>query len=167
MNRLTSSPAEPLEPDRSQPASHNWTDMVLRAFAAHPTYRQSDEARAAGRLLKSQFFQADAYTSYKAPRYWVRFLFWWPNLLTAMESLTLIGFTADDTDMRLGIDWFVEHQRDDGLWNLSHDGTPDRNTKTSEERRSWITLRICRVLRQLLGEPTAAQVTKETRSQRH
>jgi len=32
--RVTSEFAEPLEPDRSKPFSHNWTGMVLRAFAA-------------------------------------------------------------------------------------------------------------------------------------
>lgn len=45
--RLTSSYAEPVDPDRKMPFSHNWTDMVLRAFAAHPVYRRSKEARLA------------------------------------------------------------------------------------------------------------------------
>ncbi len=45
--RLTSEYAEPLKPDRSKPFSHNWTGMVLRAFAAHPEYRKSEEAKVA------------------------------------------------------------------------------------------------------------------------
>jgi hypothetical protein len=86
-NRLTSEEAEPLEPDRTKPFSHNWTDMVLRAFAAHPGYRGSPEARTAGELLKSRFFKPDVYSSYKAASYWVRFAFWWPNLiLTYVEG---------------------------------------------------------------------------------
>ena len=45
--RLTSEAAPPLEPDRSQPFSHNWTGMVLRAFAVHPRWRESEAASAA------------------------------------------------------------------------------------------------------------------------
>ncbi len=43
VHRLTSEYAEPIEPDRSKPFSHNWTDMVLRAFAAHQKYRKCKE----------------------------------------------------------------------------------------------------------------------------
>ena len=39
--------------------------MFLRAFAAHPKYRQSREALKAADLLKSTFFQPDVYSSYK------------------------------------------------------------------------------------------------------
>ena len=63
--RLTSEYAEPLEPDRSKPFSHNWTGMVLRAFAVHPKYCHSEAALVAAQLLKSMFFQADSYTSYQ------------------------------------------------------------------------------------------------------
>jgi hypothetical protein len=64
--RLTSEFAEPLEPDRSKPFSHNWTGMVLRAFAVHPNYRNSEAASVAAHLQKSRFFQPDCYTSYHA-----------------------------------------------------------------------------------------------------
>ena len=95
--------------------------MVLRAFAAHPKYRQSKEAKAAGALLKSSFFQPDVYTSYQSPSYWTRFLFWWPNLLTALDSLSLFGFTKDDPDIKKGLDWFIDNQQPDGLWKLESD----------------------------------------------
>jgi hypothetical protein len=65
-NRLTSEEAESLEPLRSKPFSHNWTDMVLRAFAAHPRYRVSPKARTAGELLMSRFFKPDVYSSSRA-----------------------------------------------------------------------------------------------------
>ncbi|MDJ0923172.1 MAG: hypothetical protein QNJ77_01315 [Acidimicrobiia bacterium] len=149
--RLTSSFQEPVQPDRTQPFSHNWTDMVLRAFAAHPQYRRHENVLTAARLLKSSFFQPDAYTSYQSPRYWTRFAFWWPNLLTAMESLVLLGFSAQDLDMAGGIEWFVENQAGDGLWRISNDGTTDRPTPVNESRRAWFSLRICRLLRQLAG----------------
>jgi hypothetical protein len=53
MYRLTTTHAAPLEPDRTKPFSHNWTDMALSAFAAHPRHRRSRAARAAGRLLSA------------------------------------------------------------------------------------------------------------------
>lgn len=152
MYRLTSSYAEPVEPDRTQPSSHNWTDMVLRAFAAHPFYRSSDEAQAAGRLLKSRFFQPDVYSSYQAASYWTRFIHWWPNLLTAMESLSRLGFSADDPDIAGGVEWFFQHQRADGLWDCSYDGKNGIQKKSHFVERTWVSLRICRVLKRLPGE---------------
>jgi hypothetical protein len=73
MYRLTSQYAEPVQPDRSRPFSHNWTGMVLRAFAVHPKHRRSEAAQAAAHLLASRFFQPDRYTSYRAAGYWLRF----------------------------------------------------------------------------------------------
>ena len=151
MYRLTSTYAEPIEPDRSTPSSHNWTDMVLRAFATHPSYRQSTEARVAGELLKSQFFQPDAYSSYKSASYWTRFVHWWPNLLTAMESLSLMGFSARDPDVTKGLQWFIENRQSDGLWNCtSESGVRPVSVRQSVER-VWISLRVCLMLRRFLG----------------
>jgi hypothetical protein len=151
MYRLTSSYAEPVEPDRAQPFSHNWTDMVLRAFAIHPVHRQSEEAQVAGNLLKSRFFQPDVYSSYKAASYWTRFVSWWPNLLTAMESLSLLGFTANDSDIRKGLQWFFENRQEDGLWECSYDDKHGIQRNSHFIERVWISLRICRMLRQFLG----------------
>jgi hypothetical protein len=142
--RLTSQYMDPVPPDKTRPFSHNWTDMVLRAFAVHSRYRKSDEARVAGGLLKSSFFEPDAYTSYQSPRYWTRFAFWWPNLLTTLESLALLGFTADDPDIKRGLDWFIENQQEDGLWKL--ESNKDINPRDTEERL-WLGLAVCRMLK--------------------
>jgi hypothetical protein len=56
--RLSSEHAEPLQPDRGKPFSHNATGMILRAFAAHPAYRHTEQALTAAGLLKSRFFQS-------------------------------------------------------------------------------------------------------------
>ncbi len=148
--RLTSSYMEPVEPDRTKPFSHNWTDMVLRAFAIHPVYRKSPEARKAGELLKSRFFQPDVYNSYKEARYWTRFAFRWPNLLTSMGSLLLLGFSPDDPDIQIGLEWFLENQQEDGLWNVSSEGRPGSEGKLLERAR--LTLRICRMLKGFLDD---------------
>jgi hypothetical protein len=142
--KLTSQYADPVEPDRARPFSHNWTDMVLRAFTTHSKYRKSDEAIAAGTLLKSSFFKQDAYTSYQAAGYWTRFVFWWPNLLTALNTLSLLGFTKDDPDIIRGLDWFIDHQEPDGLWKLESNKTI--KTKDIEERL-WLGLNVCRLLK--------------------
>ena len=151
MYRLTSSYAESVEPDRAQPFSHNWTDMVLRAFAIHPVYRQSKEAKVAGNLLKSRFFQPDVYSSYRAASYWTRFVFWWPNLLTAMESLSLVGFTTDDPNIRKGLKWFFQNRKEDGFWECSYDAKHGIQRSSPFIERIWISLRICRMLKQFLG----------------
>jgi hypothetical protein len=151
MYRLTSSYAELVEPDRAQPFSHNWTDMVLRAFAIHPVYRQSKEAKVAGNLLKSRFFQPDVYSSYRAASYWTRFVFWWPNLLTAMESLSLVGFTADDPNIRKGLKWFFQNRKEDGFWECSYDAKHSIQRSSPFIERIWISLRICQMLKQFLG----------------
>ena len=147
--RLTSTYMEPVEPDRTKPFSHNWTNMVLRAFAVHPMYRCSEEARKAGELLKSRFFQPDVYNSYKEARYWTRFVHWWPNLLTSMESLLLLGFHSDDPDISKGLEWFLENQQEDGLWIVSSERRPGTEGKPLE--RAWLTLRICHMLKGFLG----------------
>jgi hypothetical protein len=151
MIRLTSEYAEPIEADRSLPFSHNWTNMVLQAFAAHSGYRRSPEAVAAGNLLKSRFFQPDVYTSYQDPGYWVRFVHWWPNLLMALDSLSLMGFPGDDPDIARGLDWFVANQQDDGLWNASYKkGDKFRGTPKEIEERLWVSLAVCRMLKRFL-----------------
>jgi hypothetical protein len=148
--RLTSTYVEPLEPDRSQPFSHNWTNMVLQAFAVHPEYRHSVEAREAGLLLKSRFFQPDVYTSYQAAGYWARFAFWWPNLLTALDALYSLGFNKDDPDIQKGLDWFIRNQQKDGLWNISPQDKPSATKKYTEERL-WLGLAISRLFKWYFG----------------
>jgi hypothetical protein len=153
--RLTSEHARPLEPDRTRPSSHNWTGMVLRAFAVHPRYRHSEAALHAARLLKSRFFQRDAYTSYQSPRYWVRFdyPFWWNNLVTALDSLSLIGLKAGDPDIQRGLTWLIHHQGKDGLWKVSYASSREKETRVSKvrETRQWVTLAICRIFRRFFN----------------
>jgi hypothetical protein len=153
--RLSSEYAAPLQPDRSKPFSHNATGMILRAFAVHETYRQSTEAKHAGALLKSRFFQPDAYTSYHDASYWLRFEypFWWNNLVAALDSLSLIGFCRGDADIHRGLSWLVDHQEEDGLWKVSYakPGEQEKSTAKVREMKLWITLAICRLFRRWYG----------------
>ena len=153
--RLTSEFAPPVEPDRSKPFSHHWTGMVLRAFAVHPVYSISEAALTAAHLLKSRFFQPDAYTSYRSAGYWVRFEypFWWNNLLTALDSLSRIGLPVEDEQIRLAVGWLVDHQEESGLWKVSYmkAGEKEKKTAQAEEMKRWISLAICRVMLRLYG----------------
>jgi hypothetical protein len=146
--KLTSTYMEPIEPDRTKPFEHMATDMVLRGFAAHSKYRLSAEAKAAGALLKTRFFKKDAYTSYQSPKYWTRFIHWWPNFLTALDSLALLGFTKDDTDIKKGLDWFIANQQSDGLWKLEH----EKVVKSKDlAERLWLGLAVGRMLKRYYG----------------
>jgi hypothetical protein len=151
--RLTSEYAEPVQPDRSKPFSHNWTGMVLRAFAVHPKHRKSKAVQAAARLLASRFFQPDRYTSYRAANYWVRFDYpsWWNNLVAALDSVSLIGLTKDDEQISKALTWLVDHQEEDGLWRVSYarPDALDKDTAKAREKRLWVSLAICRVLKRL------------------
>lgn len=151
--RLTSEYAGPLEPDRSKPFSHHWTGMVLRAFAVHPTYRRSEAALTAANLLKSRFFQPDVYTSYQAASYWLRFEypFWWNNLLTAMDSISRIGLSRDDPQIKAALDWFRDHQEESGLWKVSYARPGERENAKTQEMKKWVSLAISRVFRRLCG----------------
>jgi hypothetical protein len=147
-NRITTQFAEALQTDRSQPFSHNWTDMALRAFVVHPVYRKFQGIVAAGRLLKSSLFKADNYGSYHSPDYWTRFTFWWPNLLTALESMRPLRFPTTDPDIKKALDWFTENQQPDGLWKIEQDKEVKDNQK---EEQLWLALRICRLLKKYYG----------------
>ena len=109
-----------------------------------------DEARKAADLLKSRFFKPDVYTSYKAASNWVRFAFWWPNIVTSLDSLSLMGYSRDDPDIRKALNWLVENQLSNGLWNTTYvEGKREGlcpNEKT-RERQLWLTLTIARIFK--------------------
>lgn len=153
--RLTSEHAPPLPLDRARPFSHNWTGMVLRAFAAHLQYRGCPEALVAADLLKSRFFQKDVYTSYQAASYWTRFdyPFWWNNLVSALDSLVLMGLPANDPEISSALDWLITHQQPDGLWLTAYDqppGTAKPTSRTADKAR-WVSLAICRLFARWFG----------------
>jgi hypothetical protein len=138
---------EAIQPDRSKPFSHLVTGIVLRAFAAHQTYRKSIEAKNAGKLLASRIFERDPYPDRNTVSFWTGFTFpfWFTDLLSALDSLTAIGFTADDAHISKGIKWLQSKQRPTGLWDLHILKGKDR------EINLWICLAICRVLKNLFN----------------
>jgi len=134
---------EPLYTDPSRPFSHLVTGMVLRAFATHPKYRKSKEAHKAGKLLASRFFKPDKYPDRRDKKYWesVSFPFWFTNVLTALDSLSLLGFSRKNHQVKEGLDFLRQRQTSDGLFDLKLLMTRDKDLKY------WICLAICRVFK--------------------
>jgi hypothetical protein len=134
---------EPVRSDGSKPFAHALTGFVLRAYAAHPEYRNSEGAWKVGELMKSRFFRPDKYSDRKAADYWLKFQFpfWWVNLLSALDSLSLIGFSREDEAIERGLEWFITNQNDDGLWPTGYG--KGKKAKTMNE---WVGLAICKVL---------------------
>ena len=140
-----------MDHDLTKPSSHNWTGMVIRAFATHPIYRKSTAAQRAAILLKTHFFQKDKnYSSYKAADYWVKFQYpyWWNNLVAALDSISSIGFSKDDKDIKNALNWLIDNQQENGLWKLSYSEKKKiiYNQKAKEEQL-WVSLVICRILK--------------------
>ena len=135
---------EPVQTDHSKPFSHLTTGMVLRAFAAfHPKYRKFKEIHKAGELLASRFFKPDKYPDRKEKKYWesVSYPFWFTDILTALDSLSFLGFTGDDPNIQEGLNFLRSRQTDNGLFNLKLLRERDKDLKY------WICLAICRVFK--------------------
>jgi hypothetical protein len=134
---------KPVEPLQSRPHSHLATGMALRAFAASPVYRIRPEIQTAGNCLKIRLFEADKYNDRKAPSYWLKFQFpfWWTSLVSSLDTLSYLGYTSDDSDIARGLDWFITHQEEDGLWLTGYE-----KGRKALENRCWVGLAVCRLI---------------------
>jgi hypothetical protein len=135
--------SETLMPDYSKPSAWLATGCVLRAFAAHPEFRNTKEAKAAGELLASRFFKRDKYSDRQAKEYWTRFTFpfWYTDLLSSLDSLSYIGCSADNPQIKEALDWFTNNQEENGKWNLKLTKGRDKDLPL------WMGLTICRVFK--------------------
>jgi hypothetical protein len=141
--------------DKTRPFTHSGTGMVIRAFAVHSKYRKSEEARTAAILLKSQFFKEDNSPSYKAVDHWVNFKypFFWTDLVSALDSVSLIGIGKDDGDVQKALTWLSDNQQESGLWKHSYSKIhKTAKRKVQYEKQLWISLAICRILRRYYGD---------------
>jgi hypothetical protein len=140
--------------DREQPSGHAGTGMVIRAFATHPLHRKSIEAQQAAELLANSFFKKNTESSYQHPDNWVRFKypFWWTDLISALDSLSLMGFSQDHPKVADALKWFIDNQLPTGLWKHSYSKIHKyvENAKT-RERQLWISLAILRIFKIFAG----------------
>jgi hypothetical protein len=126
--------------------------MALRAFASHPKYQKNKEVLKAASLLKTSFFKPDNYRSYQDGEYWIRFLFWWPNIVTSLDSLSRLEFKLNDRDIMKAVNWLSENQLPNGLWKSSYKkGDRIKDDSKEVERQIWLTYEICLILKRLCG----------------
>jgi len=139
---------EPIRPDKSKPFSHCITGIILRAFAAHPKYSKAPEAKIAGELLKSRFFKPDLYRDRNAASFWIKFAypFWFTDLVSALDSLSLLGFAKDDVQIKSALEWLKGRQQENGLWKVYL-----LKAKSIEDPYFWISLAICRIFKRFFG----------------
>lgn len=149
--------SETIEPDKTKPFSHLVTGVVLRAYAAHRDYSKSEEAKNAGRLLASNFFKSDNYIDRRDRDYWLKFTypFWFTDLISAMDSLSKMGFSKDEPQIKAALEWFFSSQLSDGSWKL-------RTLKNAKkfETNLWLDLAICRIIRRF-NEPSVGVPPKK------
>jgi hypothetical protein len=122
------------------------TGVVLRAFAVHRSYQQSAEVHQAAKLLLSRLFQKDHYPDRATPDYWLRFSFpfWFTDLISALDSLSRLGFSAEKPSVIKALQWFITRQQQNGLWELKI--LKGRNRHILQ---LWLALSICRILKRL------------------
>lgn len=135
-----------LEPNLEKPSSYFVTGDVLRAFSEHSEKRKLAFVQSASELLMSYFFKRDRYPDRSAETYWYKFKYpyWYTNLLSALDTLSKIGFTLDHPQISKAIDWFIQNQQQSGLW---HSGFEKGREDTVIERRLWVTLEVCRIFK--------------------
>lgn len=140
--RLSGSKKSPFKPDKSKPFSHFITGMVLRALAESTTWKGSKECRKAGELVLSRFFKEDQYEDRRAASHWeeLTYPFWTTNILSSLDSLSKIGFPADQPMISQSLDWLLSKQNHLGYWESDA-------KKASLEDHLWITFAVLRVFR--------------------
>ncbi len=139
--------SEPVKTDPSKVFSHMMTGIALRAFAAHPEYRKHSAAKKAGELLASRFFLADKYVDRRTPDYWekVTFPFWFTDIVSALDSLSWLGFTPDHPDIHRALENIRSHQQRNGLFDYK---TLKGGNDPSQPH--WGCLAICRSIKRFL-----------------
>jgi hypothetical protein len=136
-----------IESDVSMPSSHLVTGIVLRAFAAHEKYRKRGEALEAGEFLADRIYSRDAYPDRGTVEYWERvsFPFWFTDIISSLDSLSHLGFSADDTRIANALRFLKGKQRRNGLFELKLVRGKDKDSPL------WISLAIDRIFVRFYG----------------
>jgi hypothetical protein len=125
------------------------TGPALRAFAAHASFKHSNEAAKAGKLLATSLFKKDNYPDRAAAEYWLRFTFpfWFTDLISAMDTISLLDLPEHEPSVNRAIDWFISQQKQNGTWELKVLKGRDKNLTNG-----WLSLAICRIFKRNLGK---------------
>ena len=92
-------------------------------------------------------FKKDNYSDRAGQEYWLRFTFpfWFTDLISALDTLSLLGFSDQEPEIEKALHWFVTHQEKNGMWDL-------RITKgqNKDVTQAWLCLAISRIFKRLL-----------------
>jgi len=132
----------PVKPDKSRPFSHLVTGMVLRAFAASPTWRKSKDAKKAGELIMKRFFKPDAYEDRVLASFWEEITspYWATDILSCLDSLSKIGFSPEEEEIHKALEWLQKRQSPQGYWKSGI-------KKSTLENHLWVTLAVLGVIK--------------------
>jgi len=110
----------PVRPDRDKRFSHLITGIVLRAFAAHPRWREDEGIRKAANLLVGRFFKPDVYADRRAPSYWesTSFPFFWTDILSSLDTVSRLGIRRSEKNVEKGLAWLSSKQKPSGYFGL-------------------------------------------------
>jgi hypothetical protein len=133
---------QPVKPDKTKPFSHLVTGMILRSFAASPTWRKSKEARKAGELVMSRFFNPDVYEDRRSASFWEEIIypFWATDILSSLDSMAKIGFAPEEEKIQMALQWLEKKQTPHGYWNSGL-------KKSTLEDHLWVTLAVLGVIK--------------------
>ncbi|OLS14085.1 MAG: Uncharacterized protein RBG13Loki_2263 [Promethearchaeota archaeon CR_4] len=139
---------DPIDFDRTKPSAHMITGIVIRAFANHPSYRQTPEARKAADLLVSRFFKPDKYTSRRHQNYWTKytFPFWWNDLIGCLDALSVMGYPLNTPGIQGALHYFRRTQLQNGSWEIDK-----LAGKTIPDISLWFDFIITRIFKRFYG----------------
>ena len=126
------------------------TGVVLRAFAAHAEYKKSNAANTAGKLLLTSLFKKDNYPDRSGREYWLKFTFpfWFTDLISAMDTLSLLSFSRKELEIEKALTWLIQQQKRNGMWKLKILKGQNRNII-----QAWLSLTICKIFKRFYEKP--------------
>lgn len=101
-------------------SSHVITAPILRALVTHSQYRNHPSTQKAVHFLLSRVNQPDPYPFHSEKSHWTDFSypFLWADLLSLMDSCSLISIDPHLHVIQDVLHYFRESQNQDGSWNL-------------------------------------------------
>ncbi|SFC22520.1 Squalene-hopene cyclase C-terminal domain-containing protein [Alkalibacterium subtropicum] len=137
-----------IEPDLTQPSSYMITAVVLRAFSVHPKYKKRQDIIEAGELVSRYIFKRDIYPDRQDKKYWKQFVypFCYADLISVLDSLSLLGFPPSYPGIKRGLQWLVDEQLESGLWQFKISSGRDK-----ERIQCYLNLAVCKIFKQFYG----------------
>lgn len=98
----------------------------------------------AGDLLLMNLFNKDNYPDRAGTDYWLRFTFpfWFTDLISALDSLSLLKFSKKEPQIDKALKWLIAHQQRNGLCKLKI-----LKGRNKDVIQLWLAMAMCRILK--------------------